>query len=1164
MSFRFICIAIVLYGLAYQVQAQNNLKHKYFFITSDTLFLDSLSLIPGTVKLSQRNELIDTSTYTIYYPLKAIIFKQKPREPILVNYKTFPYNFEKVYFHQDASLLGKDLSLPANPLTLAFSGSTPVNDFFISDGLNKNGSISRGISFGNNQDVVVNSNLNLQVSGKLTQDVDLLLAATDDNIPFQADGTTAQLQEFDKVFVQLSNKTTKLIVGDFQLQRPNSYFMNLYKRAQGAYFANNYTDTLSNKKTISFKTQVSGAVSKGKFSRYIIQGIENNQGPYRLRGADNEQFIIVLSGTERIYIDGKLLQRGQENDYIIDYNTAELTFTAKQIITKDKRIIAEYQYAERNYARSLYYIGEEIEAGKLKARLHFYGEQDNKNKSLQQTLTDSQKLTMFQIGDTLTKAVTSGAELATFNSTDVFYWKKDTTVSAILYQNIYVNSSNPDSAKYRVKFSYVGENAGNYIQITSTANGKVYKWVAPVAGIMQGNYEPVIPLVTPKKKQMLSAGVNYEFNRNHQLDVEGVYTKNDINTFSKFDSYNDDGYGIKLNSNNQSVLKSDTSIKQESLNLIYNIGYEYVQKNFNPIERYRAIEFERDWNRPLSAPINTDQNMGFIQTGLQKGNKLKLLYGINFFDEGVYYKGLKHNVQSFFNTNTNSVSYTGSYLTSNYNAQLSNFYRHKTLLSQSFWKLKLNFLDEFEQNKFKNTLSDSLLSRSYQFWEWEGNITNRDTSGNLFKLFYRERRDMQAYTSVLKDSTYAQNMGFSANINSIRNHPFAVVFTYRELNVKRNTMTIKPDNTLLSRIEYSPRLWKGFISSSMYYETGYGLENKKEYYYLLVPAGQGVYAWKDYNNNGLAELDEFEIAQFSDQALYIKVYTPTNQYVKVLNDQFSFSLNLRPSALLKEQSGKFMNFVSRFATQSAYRIDKKSYDNGNLFSFNPAEIKLEDSLLTSLNYSLRQSVFFNQSAAIFGTDYSYQSNLAKQLLTNGFEIRENTTHEWRWRWNVTKAWAINSTNNYGFKRNGSELLINRNYKIEFYSLEQKISYQPNTAFRISVLYKHHKKHNIIIDGFEKAELNDFGLELKYNQLDKGSLTGKLNFINITYNDINNQNTPVAYEMLNALKVGYNYTWELNYQRNLTNNIQISLNYSGRKSPGNKIVNIGGAQVRAFF
>lgn len=1166
-SFRFIFIVMILCGCFISAQSQTNLKQKYYFVKSDTLFLDTLSLMPGTLKLSTKGNPLDTSSYRINYPLKAIIFKTKPIDPLSINYKTFPYNFEKQYYHQNVSQLTKDLSLPANPLTLAFAGSAPASESFVSDGLNKNGSISRGISFGNNQDVVVNSSLNLQVSGKLTQEVDLLLAATDDNIPFQADGTTAQLQEFDKVFVQLSNKNSKLIVGDFQLQRPNSYFMNFYKRSQGAYFSNNYYDTI-NKQQVVFKTQVSGAVSKGKFARNVIQGIENNQGPYRLRGADNEQFIIVLSGTERIYVDGKLLQRGQENDYIIDYNTSELTFTAKQIITKDKRIIAEFQYAERNYARSLYFFSEEIEAQKLKVRLNFFGEQDNKNKTLQQTLTEQQKLTMFNIGDTLSKAVTSGATLATFNTNDVFYWKKDTVVSALIYQGIFVYSTNPDSAKYTVKYSYVGENNGYYIQVSTTANGKVYKWVAPVGGILQGNYEPVIPLVTPKKKQMFAAGANYEFNKHHNLDVEGVYTKNDINTFSKFNSENDDGYGVRINSNNQSIIKNDT-VNKQSLNAVYNLGYEYVQQNFNSIERYRAIEFERDWNRPINAPINTDQHVGFAQVGIQKNNTLKLLYGVNFFKEGIFYDGLKHSVQSFYNTKTSSITYNGSYLTSNYNSQLSNFYRHKASFSQSFWKLRLNYLDEFEQNRFRKNTSDSLLSRSYQFWEWEGNITNKDTSGNLYKVFYRERRDKQAYSSVLKDSTYAQNTGFSANINSIRNHPFSVVFTYRELKLKRDSMTIKPDNTLLSRVEYSPRLIKGFITSSIFYETGYGLENKKEYYYLLVAAGQGTYAWKDYNDNGIAELNEFEIAQFADQALYIKVYTPTNQYVKVLHDQFSFSLNLRPSVFLKDSSGKALKFISRFATQSVYRVDKKSYDNGKLFTFNPADVKLNDSLLTALNYSLRQSLFFNQSAAVFGTDYTYQSNLSKQLLTNGFETRENTTHEWRWRWNVTRAWSLNSTNVYGIKSTVSEFFSTRNYKIESYDLEQKLSYQPNTAFRISILYKHNKKQNIIsrtetmiVSIPEKAELNDFGLEFKFNQVEKGSITGKADFITISYNAL--ENTSVAYEMLNALKTGYNYTWGLSYQRNLTNNIQISINYDGRKSPNSKVVNIGGAQVRAFF
>ena len=1152
----------MLCGMLFQAQAQTNLKRKNFVANRDTIFLDSLSLIPGTVKLKAKNNQIDTAAYKINYALKALIFKSKTNDTFSVAYKTFPYNFEKTYSHKNTSVLSKDLSLPVNPYSISFDGKTINSESFVSDGLNKNGSISRGISFGNNQDVVVNSSLNLQVSGKLTNEVSLLLAATDDNIPFQADGTTAQLQEFDKVFVQLSNKNTKLIVGDFQLQRPNSYFMNFYKRSQGAYLSNAYIDTI-NKQTVTFKTQLSGAVSKGKFARNVIQGTENNQGPYRLRGADNEQFIIVLSGTEKIYIDGRLLLRGQENDYIIDYNTSEITFTAKQIITKDKRIIAEFQYAERNYSRSLYFFSEEIEAKKLKLRFNFFGEQDNKNKTLQQALTEAQKLTLYNVGDTLSKAISSGAELATFNTTDVFYRKKDTLAASIVYTGIYEYSINADSAKYRVKFSYVGEHAGNYVQVLSTANGKVYRWIAPIGGILQGNYEPVIPLVSPKKKQMLTAGGNYEFDKNHNIDVEGVYTKNDKNTFSPYNSNDDDGYGVKVSSNNQHVLKADTVAKQ-SLNAIYNVGYEFVQHNFNPIERYRAIEFERDWNRPINAPINDDQHVGFAQVGIQKNNRMKLIYGINFFNEGAFYKGLKHSVQSFYNTKSTSVVYNGSFLTSEYNSLFSKFYRHKASFGQTFGKFKFNYLDEFEQNQFRKTTSDTLLPRSYQFWEWEANVTNKDSSGNLYKLFYRERRDKQAYSGILKDSTLAQNIGFSANVNSIRNHPFSVVLTYRELHLKNaNPLFIKPDNTLLGRVEYSPRLVKGFVTSSLFYETGYGLENKKEFYYLLVAAGQGTYTWKDYNNNGVKELNEFEVSQFSDQALYIRVYTPTNQYVKVLHDQFSLSLNLRPSVFIKDSASKALRFIGRFATQSVYRVDKKSYDNGKLFTFNPIDINLKDSFLTSLNSSLRQSLFFNQSGAVFGTDYTFQHNLTKQLLTNGFETRGTTTHEWRWRWNATRAWSINSTNITGIKTNQSSYASSRNFNIEFYDLEQKLSYQPNTSFRVSVLYKYNKKQNLLeVGGGQHAELNDFGLEFKFNKLDKGSITGRADFIKITYNDA--ENTPVAYEMLNALRIGYNYTWGISYQRNLTSNLQISINYDGRKSPTSKIVNIGGAQIRAFF
>ena len=301
-----------------------------------------------------------------------------------------------------------------------------------------------------------------------------------------------------------------------------------------------------------------------------------------MKGADDEPFIIILSGTEKIYIDGKLLQRGQENDYIIDYNTGELTFTARQQITKDKRIVAEFQYAERNYARSLFFFGEEVQYKNAKMYLNIYSEQDNKNRPLQQTLTQEQKNVMIAAGDSINNAVYSGVDSSSYNNSNIFYKKIDT----LGYQGIYVYSTDSVVAHYNLKFSSVAAGKGNYIQVSSAANGKVYSWVAPIDGVPQGTYEPVIPLVTPKKNQMITGGFTYSLTPNNFLNVEGVYTKNDINTFSTADKGNDEGSGVKVISKNQTILSSDSSRRQTKL--LYNFNYEFLQKQFKQIERFQV------------------------------------------------------------------------------------------------------------------------------------------------------------------------------------------------------------------------------------------------------------------------------------------------------------------------------------------------------------------------------------------------------------------------------------------------------------------------------------------------------------------------------------------------------------------------------------------------
>lgn len=1172
---------LILFSLCLSVggvyaQYVNNQHVKNLVLTSDTVLLDTLSLIPGSIKITSSSGIsIDSSLYKINYAESTLIVRrsQLNSDSLTITYRTFPYSFSAPVKHKDLSRIKPDLFGNTNPFSYTITSKN--DDIFKMEGLNKTGSISRGITFGTNQDVVVNSNLNLQLSGHLNNNIDILLAATDNTIPIQPEGNTQQLQEFDKVFIQLSRENTKLIAGDFQLTRPNSYFMNFYKKAQGLSFSTavktgspaqlkkGIADDTS--KSGIYQTTLSAAVSRGKFARNLIQGIESNQGPYRLRGSENEPFIIVLSGTEKVYIDGKLMGRGQENDYVIDYNTAEVTFTAKQLITKDKRIVVEFQYSDKNYARSLLHFGNQFEKDKLRLHLNIYSEQDSRNQPLQQDLSPQQKQLLADIGDTLSLAVVPSADSVPFSSNEVLYIKKDSLVGSQTY-TIYEYSTNSDSVHFRVTFSNVGQGNGDYRQINSSANGKVFQWVAPVGGIRQGSYAPVLLLITPKQKQMVTAGFDYAFSANSSLSVEAAMSNNDINTFSSIDNNDNLGYGLKLNFDNTKTLRSPlkTDTTKGPLLLLTNVNYEYLQSRFSPIERYRSIEFERDWNRRIANPLS-DQHIVGTALGLSKKGTGTVGYKFNAFLEGSSYNANKQFININLKKRGFQVVYDGSLLGSKSTTN-SGFYRHKSGLSQNIKGFVIGVRDEFENNKFTLAAKDSLLSNSYQFWEWQGYIQNADTAKNRYGITYKQRNDFaakaSANTSALYQSAHAESVGGFFEWIKNPNSQLKINASYRMLQIVDTTLTLqKPDNSLVSRIEYNFRLWKGLLSSNTFYEIGSGLEVKKEFSYIEVAPGQGVYTWNDYNENGIKELNEFEIATFGNTATFIKVYTPTLDYIKVYSNQFSEMLMIKPAALWANKKG-FKKFISRFANQTAYRVDRKTTESNLEKAYNPFLAQTRDDKLATLNSSFRNTLFINQVSPVFGLDLTYQDMRNKVLLVNGFDTRQNKYKEATLRWNMSQQFWWEIVYKDGNKVSRSQFFNTRDYSIRYYEASPKLNYQPNTAFKASASFRYTEKKNNVEYGAQQAELQDYGIEIKYNVLQKGSLNAKANFIQIKYNA--ETNTSLAFEMLDALQKGKNITWGIIYQRNLSNNLQLSLTYDGRVSEQTKAIHTGGAQVRAYF
>lgn len=1134
-------------------QAPGLLHSRYIRLGPDTIVLDSLSIQPGTLRSAAK---IDSFYHIL--PFQGILVKKEGVSPepdsVFVSYRVYPFNFSREVKNKSRQIAGPEERGVFNPFVYTPQRRNDMDLKF--DGLNKTGSISRGITMGNSQDLAVNSTLNLQLSGKLTPDIDISAAITDDNIPIQPEGNTQQLQDFDRVYIQLSNKTSRLIVGDFQVSRPESYFMNFNKRLQGAGF-NTVLDRKAGEKPLKIKAGASAAVARGRFHRNNIQATEGNQGPYRLKGANNEQYIVILSGSEKVYIDGRLLRRGQENDYIIDYNSAEITFTSRNLMTKDKRIFVEFEYSDKNYARSLLHLNNEYELSKLKLRFNIYSEQDSRNQPLQQQLDADQKQTLRLAGDSLQLATVPAVDSVAYTTELILYELRDTLVEGILYK-ILVYSVDPAKAIYKAAFTNVGAGRGSYVQESSAANGRVFRWVAPRDGVPQGTFEPRIQLIPPTQRQLITLGSDYKLSNTLILNSELAWSRFDQNTFSPLDSDDDAGYAARFS------ISDTRKFGPDSLpwTLVSTVSYEQVHKNFSPIERFRNVEFERDWNiSGLSLQSGTEYipRASFAISRARIGN-LNYLY--SSYIRGNQLNSSQHLINTNIQVKGSQLKYAGSVTGSNANSVDAIFYRHKALLSQRVKVIALGYSDEFERNLFKNPLADTLIARSYQFFDRQVFVRNSDTSRQKVSVFYRIRTDEGVMDNRLKQYAWAENFGFSLDMASRENFQLKLISSYRRLLIKDTILTKQaPENTLVNRVELGWRLFKSAISSTTFYEAGSGLESRKEFTYLEVQPGQGVYQWTDYNGNGIKELDEFEIAAFPDQARFIRIFTPTQDFIRVFSGQFNQILNIKAPVAWTKKEG-MAKLMSKFSNQLAFRVESRTGNQNPLVAYIPFSGNIEDPELITLNRSFRNSLFFNKTNPKFGMDITWQQLGSKALLNNGLESREHNFGNYRIRWNPGTRFSMNAETRNGIKSSNASFFAARNYRISFIEAEPKLTYQPGPSFRITFSYKQSRKRNQEEAGGERASSHSSGAEIKYNVPDRGSLTARLNFILISYTGL--QNTPVAFEMQDGLRSGNNYTWGINYQRTLSNNMQINFNYDGRKSPDVAVVHVGGVQVRVFF
>ena len=551
-------------------------------------------------------------------------------------------------------------------------------------------------------------------------------------------------------------------------------------------------------------------------------------------------------------------------------------------------------------------------------------------------------------------------------------------------------------------------------------------------------------------------------------------------------------------------------------------------------------------------------NQTLIAAGLNlfHAKKGTVSYQFEHLNYSENFNGNRHNILANIRSHQFSIFSNSSVLSNKSSLSKSTFIRSFNRVVYNFKKQWIGTKIAFEDNKQRDRTSDLLTNLSQRFNSYELFSGIGDSTGVFVEAGYKRRANDSLRANKVTRVNTSNTFYVKSKIIQNKSTNLAVYANFRTLKGEENT--IEDENSLNSRLNFNQKLWNNLVLLNTVFETNSGTLAQQDFTYVAVEPGQGTYTWIDYNANGIQELNEFEVAQFADQGEYIRVLLPNQIFVKTHQNRFSQSLTINPQQwAVSKDKGK--QFWSHFYNQTSYLVDRKNKRDGEEFNLNPFTTN-EDTQLTLVE-SIRNVLFYNRGKQKYTTSYTYLSNTNRALLSIGFQENKIESHQFQFNHKFWTNWLINLQSNLETNESLSENFSSRNFNLDEVRFEPKLSYIFSENARFDIFYTYTSKDNTI-GGFEQLQQNNYGISFTYNKASKVALTGEINFFKNEFTG--NVNSPVAYQMLEGLQPGDNFTWRLLAQKKLTKFLDLNLNYFGRQTETSKAVHTGSLQLKAYF
>ena len=469
---------------------------------------------------------------------------------------------------------------------------------FQNDNLYTSGAINRQLNLSTQGMSEFSGGLHLNLSGELDDNIMLSAVLSDQDILLQPEGNTRDLEDIDQVYIALQHPKFSLDAGDINYTNSFGKLININRKVVGLNY--NFKNNKVRGNTLIGST-------RGRYMSRDIMGVDGVQGPYRLRSNQGSKDISIISASEKIWVDGELMIRGANYDYVIDYSLAEITFTAKRLIHSDIDIFVEYEYVDGQYSQNIIsglYSSPISKNFKLIAGVIREGDKtDNlpKESELYQNISGNNNSSILING-----AVEDSIGDYYFDSE--IYW----------YDPGFINANH---GRYRVTFSY--DSNGKYEKKIST-NGKVYYQYYENESHTNSKdlYSPYQKISSPRSKELLYTEGKLQLG--DKLSVSGFLSRSRLNnnTLSGLNNYENGGlYNVSF--------KLD-SMELGRVTYFIHGSDQKRQKSYSSFGLDRDVRFKRFWDiddtdmhdeRESSLKLSADiENFSFTSVEFSKLN----------------------------------------------------------------------------------------------------------------------------------------------------------------------------------------------------------------------------------------------------------------------------------------------------------------------------------------------------------------------------------------------------------------------------------------------------------------------------------------------------------------------------------------------------------------